>query len=109
VPCGAASARVAEAAGLDLQPVSEEQSVTDVLGKVIAGEADAGLVYVTDVAAAGDQVEGVELPEASSAVNTYPIATTTDTDQAELAHQFVDLVLGAEGAATLADLGFAAP
>ncbi|GAA1708805.1 molybdate ABC transporter substrate-binding protein [Isoptericola hypogeus] len=109
VPCGAAAARVEEAAGLDLRPASEEQSVTDVLGKVIAGEADAGLVYVTDVAAAGDRVDGVEFPESSSAVNTYPIATTRDTDQAELAGQFVDLVLGAEGAATLADLGFAAP
>ncbi|MFD6177609.1 MULTISPECIES: molybdate ABC transporter substrate-binding protein [unclassified Isoptericola] len=109
VPCGAASARVADAAGLDLQPVSEEQSVTDVLGKVIAGEADAGLVYVTDVAAAGDDVEGVELPESAGAVNTYPIAPVTDTDHEELARQFVDLVLSDDGQQTLAGYGFAAP
>ncbi|MFC8597581.1 molybdate ABC transporter substrate-binding protein [Isoptericola sp. NPDC057191] len=109
VPCGAASAKVADAAGLDLRPVSEEQSVTDVLGKVIAGEADAGLVYVTDVAAAGDDVEGVELPESSSAVNTYPIAPVADTDQARLAHDFVDLVLSDDGQQTLAGYGFAAP
>jgi len=109
VPCGAASAKVADAAGLDLRPVSEEQSVTDVLGKVTAGEADAGLVYVTDVAAAGDDVEGVELPESAEAVNTYPIAPVADSDRAELARQFVDLVLSSEGQQTLAGFGFAAP
>lgn len=107
VPCGAASVTVEEAAGLDLEPVSEEQSVTDVLNKVSAGEADAGLVYVTDVAAAGDDVEGIEFPEASSAVNTYPIAAVDDED--ELASEFVDLVLGDEGRAVLAGFGFAAP
>ncbi|HWV78315.1 MAG TPA: molybdate ABC transporter substrate-binding protein [Isoptericola sp.] len=109
VPCGAASAKVADAAGLDLRPVSEEQSVTDVLGKVTAGEADAGLVYVTDVAAAGDDVEGVELPESAEAVNTYPIAPVADSDRAELAQQFVDLVLSSEGQQSLAGFGFAAP
>ncbi|HWV78524.1 MAG TPA: molybdate ABC transporter substrate-binding protein [Isoptericola sp.] len=109
VPCGAASVKVADAAGLDLRPVSEEQSVTDVLGKVTAGEADAGLVYVTDVAAAGDDVEGVELPESAEAVNTYPIAPVADSDRAELARQFVDLVLSSEGQQTLAGFGFAAP
>lgn len=109
VPCGAASATVADAAGLDLRPVSEEQSVTDVLGKVTAGEADAGLVYVTDGAAAGDDVEGIEFPESAEAVNTYPIAPVVDSDQAELAQQFVDLVLSSEGQQTLAGFGFAAP
>ncbi|MGF0117581.1 molybdate ABC transporter substrate-binding protein [Promicromonospora sp. Marseille-Q5078] len=109
VPCGAASTKVEEAAGLDLQPVSEEQSVTDVLGKVIAGEADAGLVYVTDVAAAGDDVEGVELPESAGAVNTYPIAPVADATQADLAQEFVDLVLSDDGQQTLAGFGFAGP
>ncbi len=51
VPCGAAAQTVARSAGVELEPVSEEQSVTDVLNKVTSGEADAGLVYVTDVAA----------------------------------------------------------
>lgn len=109
VPCGAASAKVADTSGVDLRPVSEEQSVTDVLGKVTAGEADAGLVYVTDVAAAGDDVEGVEFPESSNAVNTYPIAPVADADQAELAQEFVDLVLSDDGRRTLAGFGFAAP
>ena len=59
VPCGAAAAAVADAAGVRLQPVSEEQSVTDVLAKVTSGEADAGLVYVTDVRSAGDEGQQV--------------------------------------------------
>uniref|UniRef100_UPI000E0AF513 molybdate ABC transporter substrate-binding protein n=1 Tax=Brachybacterium sp. YJGR34 TaxID=2059911 RepID=UPI000E0AF513 len=60
VPCGAATGALAEAAGLELSPVSEEQSVTDVLGKVRTGEADAGLVYATDIARAGGDVEGLD-------------------------------------------------
>lgn len=109
VPCGRAAAAVEAAAGLDLAPVSEEQSVTDVLGKVIAGEADAGLVYRTDVIAAGAKVTGVAFPEAASAVNTYPIAALADTDTPDLAQQFVDLVLGPTGRAVLDDAGFGKP
>ena len=70
VPCGAAAVKAEQATGVTLNPVSEEQSVTDVLAKVSSGEADAGLVYVTDVAAAGDSVEGVTFPESSDIVNT---------------------------------------
>ena len=81
VPCGAAAAKVEAAAGIDIKPVSEEQSVTDVLGKVTSGEADAGLVYVTDVKGAGDEVEGIAFPESSSAVNTYPIAALEDSQE----------------------------
>ncbi|GAA1989488.1 molybdate ABC transporter substrate-binding protein [Isoptericola halotolerans] len=113
VPCGAATTAVVGDAGLTLHPVSEEPSVTDVLGKVTSGEADAGLVYVTDVARAGDQVEGVAFPEADGAVNAYPIATVERTgrtaDETELTEAFVDAVLSSEGRSTLADLGFAAP
>jgi molybdate transport system substrate-binding protein len=109
VPCGTATAQVAKIAGVTLEPVSEEQSVTDVLGKVTSGEADAGIVYVTDVKGAGDKVEGITFPESSSAVNTYPIATVKDSKQAALAQQFVDLVLSADGQKTLADAGFGKP
>lgn len=109
VPCGAASQAVAEAAGLTLAPVSEEQSVTDVLGKITSGQGDAGLVYVTDVTAAGDSVLGVEFPESADVVNNYPITTIADSDEAELASDFVDLVLSAEGQQVLADAGFGAP
>lgn len=109
VPCGAAAERIEAAAGLTFSPVSEEQSVTDVLNKVITGEADAGLVYVTDVRAAGDQVEGIEFPEADDAVNVYPVAALRDSAQPELAQEFVEAVLGPDGQRVLADAGFAAP
>ncbi len=109
VPCGAAAARLAEQQDLALTPVSEEQSVTDVLTKVSSGEADAGLVYVTDVAAAGDDVLGVDAEGADEVVNTYPVATVADADQPDLAQEFVDLVMSSRGREVLADLGFAAP
>jgi molybdate transport system substrate-binding protein len=109
VPCGAAAQVVAESAGVELQPVSEEQSVTDVLGKVTSGEADAGLVYVTDVIAAGDDVQGIEFPESSTVVNLYPIATVADSENADLAQEFVDLVLSDGGQQVLADAGFGRP
>jgi molybdate transport system substrate-binding protein len=109
VPCGSATKTVETATGVTLTPVSEESSVTDVLGKVTSGEADAGLVYVTDVTAAGDAVTGVEFPESSEAVNTYPITALGDAADAELAQQFVEFVTGTQGQSVLADAGFGAP
>lgn len=109
VPCGAAADRIEEATGTALKPVSEESSVTDVLGKVASGEADAGLVYVTDVKNAGDKVEGIPFPEARQAVNTYPIAAVGTTRNRELAAAFITLVTGSDGQKTLADAGFGAP
>lgn len=109
VPCGSATTAVEAAAGVELSPVSEEQSVTDVLAKVVAGEADAGLVYVTDVAAAGGDVEGVAFDESASAVNTYPIAAVAGSPHAALADELVAAVLGDAGQATLASYGFGAP
>jgi molybdate transport system substrate-binding protein len=107
VPCGAAALKVEESAGVDIAPVSEEQSVTDVLAKVTSGEADAGLVYVTDILAAGDDVEGVPFPESAEAVNTYPIAAVEDAADGDLAQAFVDLVLSDTGQRILQDAGFA--
>lgn len=109
VPCGAATETVEKATGTNLDPVSEESSVTDVLGKVASQEADAGLVYVTDVKAAGDKVKGIPFPESGKAVNTYPIATIGAAKNKELAHAFIALVTGSEGKQVLADAGFGAP
>lgn len=109
VPCGAAAVALAGEAGTTLAPDSEEQSVADVLGKVRAGEADAGLVYVTDVVAAASDVLGIDVPEAAAVVNDYPVATVAGSDEAELAQAFVDLVLGEEGRQVLADAGFGTP
>jgi molybdate transport system substrate-binding protein len=106
VPCGAAARRVEKATGVDITPVSEEQSVTDVLGKVISGEADAGLVYVTDVKAAGDKVHGVPFPESAKTVNNYPIAVLAHSTKQPAAQQFVDYVTGSKGQAILAAAGF---
>lgn len=109
VPCGAASLKVEKDAGIDIKPVSEEQSVTDVLGKVRSGEADAGLVYLTDVAGAGAEVRGIDFPEAKSAVNVYPIAPLKTATDATLADKFVATVAGPEGLRVLSEAGFAAP
>lgn len=109
VPCGAATVTVEEATGVDVVPVSEESSVTDVLGKVTSGEADAGLVYVTDVIAAGDAVEGIEFPESSEAVNTYPIAVVKDSADVDVAQAFVDFIIGAVGQSVLEAAGFGQP
>jgi len=106
VPCGAATAAVEKATGVTLNPVSEESSVTDVLGKVTSGEADAGVVYVTDVKTAGEKVKGIPFAEADQAVNTYPIATVGSSKNKELAAAFVALVTGAEGKKVLGDAGF---
>jgi len=107
VPCGAAAQKAAAAGGVELTPVSEEQSVTDVLGKVTSGEADAGLVYVTDVLAASGAVLGIDFAEAAAAVNTYPITTIEGNDSGALAGEFVDLVVGETGQSILGAAGFA--
>jgi molybdate transport system substrate-binding protein len=109
VPCGDAAVALAEVADLELTPVSEEPSVAAVLDKVRTGEAEAGLVYVTDVRAADGDVEGIDVPEAAEIVNVYPIAVTADDEPAPLAQDFVDLVVGAEGQAVLAEAGFEHP
>ncbi|QDQ96849.1 molybdate ABC transporter substrate-binding protein [Tomitella fengzijianii] len=107
VPCGDAAVRVEDGAGVRLSPVSEENSVTDVLGKVLAGQADAGLVYVTDAAAAGNRVDTVDFPEARHAVNHYPIAVLGGAGgQAGAARDFVGIVTGEKGQRILHDAGF---
>ena len=109
VPCGAAADTVEKAAGVTLSPVSEESSVADVLGKVTSGEADAGLVYVTDIKSAGAKVKGIPFDQSGEAVNTYPIATVGSSRNKELADAFIAMVAGAEGRKTLSEAGFGAP
>jgi molybdate transport system substrate-binding protein len=109
VPCGSATQKVEQATGVTLNPVSEESSVTDVLNKVTTGEADAGIVYVTDAIGAGDKVAAVAFPEAAGAVNTYPIAALKGSKNPELARKFVDLVTSEAGQKLLNTAGFAKP
>ncbi|TDB91675.1 molybdate ABC transporter substrate-binding protein [Actinomadura sp. KC216] len=109
VPCGAAAAKALGAAGAEVEPVSREKDVKAVLTKVGLGEADAGLVYRTDVRAAGDRVRGIEFPEAAQAVNDYPIAEVAEAPQGALAKEFIRLVLGPQGRTALDRAGFEAP
>ena len=109
VPCGSATKHIEDATGVRLNPVSEESSVTDVLNKVTSGQADAGLVYVTDALGAGDKVTAVKFAESAGAVNTYPIAVLKDAPQPDLATKFVDLVTGEAGQKVLCQAGFAKP
>lgn len=108
VPCGTASATLLGDAGITASVDSYEQNVTAVLTKVASGEADAGLVYVTDAALTGD-VETVEVPGAERVVNRYPIAVLADTQSPDAAAEFVAYVLSDEGQAVLRRLGFGAP
>jgi len=109
VPCGSATEELEQETGVTLTPVSEESAVTDVLGKITSGQADAGLVYVTDAKGAGDKVTEVPFPETSGAVNTYPIAVLTGSANSVSAQMFVDFVTGREGQKVLSEAGFAAP
>lgn len=109
VPCGSATQRIEASTGIHLNPVSEELSVTDVLNKVTTGQADAGLVYVTDAHSAGNKVATVNFPEAAGAVNVYPIAVLKNAPQSGIAQKFAALVTGDKGQKVLAQAGFAKP
>jgi molybdate transport system substrate-binding protein len=109
VPCGAAATKVFEIAKITPAPDTLEADVKATLAKVTLGEVDAALVYKTDVRAAGDKVEGIDFPEASQAINDYPIAVLKDSKNAATAQAFVDLVRSAEGASVLTAAGFDVP
>ena len=108
VPCGAASATLLSNAGVEASVDSYEQNVTAVLTKVAAGEADAGLVYVTD-AATTRAVEAIAVPGAEDVVNRCPIAAVSDSENPEAADAFVAFVLSDDGRRVLETFGFGAP
>ena len=108
VPCGEATKKLAEAQGITLKPVSEEQKVTDVRGKVESGEADAGIVYTTDAAAAKDKADKIDIPD-GGVVNHYPIAQTAEPENPADAQVFIDAVTGKAGQEILAKHGFGKP
>ncbi|WP_025780939.1 molybdate ABC transporter substrate-binding protein [Brevibacterium sp. VCM10] len=108
VPCGAATQKWADLNDVALDPVSEENSVTDVLGKVSAGQADAGIVYVTDIARGGGKVEQVELDGADKVINKYPAATVRASENQDQADDFVKFLGSDTAQKLLRDAGFAA-
>lgn len=109
VPCGAAAQKALAASNLKLTPVSYEQDVKSALTKVELKEADAAVVYKTDVKAAGGKVDGVEFPESAKAINDYPIALLKDAPNAAAAKSFIALVRSAEGRRVLTAAGFLKP
>jgi molybdate transport system substrate-binding protein len=109
VPAGKYAKQILDQAGVTVQPVSEEDNVKAVVTKVSLGEADAGLVYVTDVTADGDKVEGVDIPKEQNVTATYPIATVKASKAQDQAQAFMDLVLSAEGQQVLKQYGFLPP
>ena len=109
VPCGAAAQALLAAARIAAAPDTLEEDVKAVVTKVRLGEADAGLVYVTDVRAAGEDVEGIVIAEAETAVNVYPVSPVTGSPSPALAVAWIDLLTGPAGRAVLAEAGFGAP
>ncbi len=106
VPCGTATRKLATALGITLKPVSEETKVTDVRTKVESGQADAGIVYVTDARASGDKVDTLPITGADMAPNAYLIGRVLTSEQATLAAEFVALVTGERGQQVLKAAGF---
>lgn len=106
VPCGTATATLFQTLGITPAVASYEQDVRATLTKVELGEADAGIVYRTDVTEAGDRVQGIDIPDDVNVINTYPILAVSGH---ELAQAFVDEVMSDRGQAHLADAGFVAP
>lgn len=109
LPCGKNAAEVLANAGVTVTPKSYEDKVKGVVTKVTAGEADAGIVFVTDVKAAGDSATGVEIPDDVNVISKYPVVVTKEAPNPEAAQAFVDFVASDAGQAILAKYGFLAP
>lgn len=109
VPCGGYAEKVLETAGVTVVPKSLEESVKGVVTKVTLGEADAGIVYATDVIAAGAAASGVAIPAGQNVVAEYPMAVIADAPNTAGARAFIDFVLSPEGQSILASYGFVAP
>jgi molybdate transport system substrate-binding protein len=109
VPCGRLAREVLAAAGVEVEPVSNEENVKAVLTKVVLGEVDAGFVYETDARAAGGRVDQVPLPPGADARATaYPAAVTADADEPELAERWIALLRSPAGRKALERHGFRA-
>jgi molybdate transport system substrate-binding protein len=109
VPCGALGRQVLARAGVTPAPDTDEPDVRSLLDKVASGELDAGLVYATDVAAAGTDVEGIEIPDEDNVTATYPIAPLAASGHPAAARAFVAFVLSDEGRSILGSHGFGPP
>ena len=109
VPCGSATTALAKLLGVTLKPVSQETNVTEVRAKVETGQADAGVVYVTDAKASGTKVDTIAIKDADQVKNEYLVGVVAASNQSDLANQFVTFVTGPEGRTVLTAAGFALP
>jgi molybdate transport system substrate-binding protein len=106
VPAGKYALQILKSAGVKVTPKSLETDVKSVVSKIELGEADAGIVYTTDVKAAGSKVTGVPIPDSVNVIATYPIVAIKGTKSSALANAFIAYVLSAAGQATLESFGF---
>jgi molybdate transport system substrate-binding protein len=109
VPCGIYAQQIFKKAGITVKPVSEETSVSSVVTKVTLGQADAGIVYVTDVKAAGSKAEGVAIPDSQNVLADYPIVMVKGASNSEGASAFIGYVMSPAGQKVLASFGFLPP
>jgi molybdate transport system substrate-binding protein len=106
VPAGKYALQILAKAGVIAHPKSLETDVKSVVSKIELGEADAGIVYVTDVKAAGSKVAGVPIPDSVNVIATYPIVAVKAAKNSNLANAFIAYVLSADGQAKLQTFGF---
>ncbi len=109
VPAGKYALDALGKAGVTLAPSSQELDVRAVLNKVALGEADAGIVYVTDVRSAAGRVTGVDIPEQHQVVSRYPLAALKESREGRLSSLFIEFLLGPDGQRVLGDVGFTRP
>jgi molybdate transport system substrate-binding protein len=109
VPCGVVAAKVFKNAGITVKPVTLQPDVKSVLTQVETGNVDAGMVYVTDVQAAGSKVNGVTIPASDNASTLYPIATINSSKHKSIAQAFMNYVLSPAGQQVLKAAGFESP
>ncbi len=109
VPCGVVAAAVFKNAGITVKPVTLQPDVKSVLTQVELGNVDAGMVYVTDVMAAGSKVKGITIPASEDASTLYPIAAISNSKELSIAQAFVAFVLSPAGQQVLAAAGFEKP
>jgi molybdate transport system substrate-binding protein len=109
VPCGRFADQALEQAGVSVSPQSREASVKATLSKVELGEADAAIVYVTDVRSSG-KVDGIDIPDDQNVIATLPIVALTDAGDADLARAWVEYVASPLAEQMLTEeFGFLAP
>lgn len=109
VPAGRYARESLQRAGVSVHPASDEVDVRSVLNKVALGEADAGIVYVTDVRSAGAKVTGIDIPLADQVIARYPVAAIQGAQNPRLANAFIEFLVSEDGQRLLAGFGFSPP